>query len=376
MIIISLFLAALVIFRGILRLPISRWWKVALGVSAAIVAFKFYILRIFGGKMFFAPELPAWILLIFAWLFAFLMFWSSWLILCDLLKTIFFISEKIRKRKIELRFSDARWRTFGVLPAALLVSVGMYYGLKTPDVAEKTLIVKDLPLEFDNLRIVHLSDIHADPVNGKKRVRKIVDISNSLNGDLIVLTGDFVDGRVAVHGKDLEVLKELNAPMGVFGVPGNHEYYSGYDEWLAFLRHDCGIRMLENQSVLLGQGKIALGGVTDIAARHKNLPEPDVVKAFDGVPPGVFRILLAHQPKLAAAAEAAGVDLQLSGHTHGGMIIGFNLLVAAFNNGLYSGVYELGDMILHISNGTGIWNGFPIRLGYPSEISVLTLKRK
>ena len=150
-----------------------------------------------------------------------------------------------------------------------------------------------------------------------------------------------MDGRVAVRGGDLRPLEELSAPLGVFGVPGNHEYYSGYEEWMLFLS-GLGIDMLENSHRILAGGKLALGSVTDPAAE----------------------------------AAKSGVALQVSGHTHGGMIVGIDRLVARFNAGFVAGSYRVGDLRLYVSRGSGIWNGFPIRLGVPSEITLLRLKRQ
>jgi predicted MPP superfamily phosphohydrolase len=223
------------------------------------------------------------------------------------------------------------------------------------------------------MRIVHLSDIHADPLSDEKKIAEIVRLANSQRADLIVITGDFVDGRAAVRGKELAQLAALNAPLGVYGVPGNHEYYSGYEEWMRFLNAN-GVRMLENEHVMLADD-FALGGVTDPAGVKMQKGYPDIGKAFYKVPEGAFKLLLAHQPKLAGDAAGYGVDLTLSGHTHGGMVWGLDLLVGFFNSGLISGSYDIGNMKLFISNGTGIWSGFPVRLGHPSEIVVLTLKK-
>lgn len=184
-----------------------------------------------------------------------------------------------------------------------------------------------------------------------------------------------MDGRVAVRGGDLRPLEELSAPLGVFGVPGNHEYYSGYEEWMLFLS-GLGIDMLENSHRILAGGKLALGGVTDPAAARFGRETPDLRKTFDGAPPGAVKLLLAHQPKPAAEAAKSGVALQVSGHTHGGMIVGIDRLVARFNAGFVAGSYRVGDLRLYVSRGSGIWNGFPIRLGVPSEITLLRLKRQ
>lgn len=374
MMIFSLFLGIIVIWRGIWPLKISRKWKLVLAVIAGTVAFKFYILRFFGGKMFFTPELPGSVMLPATWLFAVLMFFSLWLIFSDVLGWTVKLYRYIRRKNGgKILFFNPVWRSSGLILLAILVSIGMYYGLKVPDVTRKTLEIPRLPAELDGLKILHLTDIHVDPFTGSRKVDEIVKISNQLLPDLVVITGDFVDGRVEVRGKDLAGLSKLHAPLGVFGVPGNHEYYSGYRQYLETLR-GCGVRMLTNEHVRFGNSFV-LGGVTDPAAKMKNEELPDVGKTFMGAEPEIFKILLAHQPKLADEAAANAVDLQLSGHTHGGMVWGLDILVGAFNKGRYSGEYEVGGMKLFISNGTGIWNGFPLRLGHRSEIVLLTLKR-
>ena len=379
MIIFTLLLSSIIIFRCIILQKCNIAWKIAASVFAILIAGKFYLLRVFGGSSsLFNPELPAWILLPFAWLFAWLMFFCVWLIIYDLASLTTKLFCRWKKRRLPQFCQKPLWRVYGLIPAAILVSIGIYEGTKLPVVTERTIIVKNLPEKFDGLRIVHLTDIHADPLNGEEKIRQIVDMTNAQNADLIVITGDFVDGRASVRGKDLAVLQELYAPFGVYGVPGNHEYYSGYREWITLLE-TYGVDILENQHVMPGEN-FALGGVTDPAAsRMKGQGEfelPNVQKAFAGVPDGSFRLLLAHQPKVAVDAAENNVDLQLSGHTHGGMIWGMDLLVAAFNNGWYSGEYEVGNTKLYISNGTGIWGGFPIRLGHRSEIVVITLKRQ
>ena len=355
----------LVIWRGIIPLKITKTWKIILSLIALLTAGKFYVLRIFGGKTLFNPDLPQWILLPFTWLFAVQMFFTIFLVVLEFWYWI------VGRR---LGMKRSRWLIAGLVISAVLVSFGMYEGMKTPEITRKELVFENLPDELDGLTIVHLSDIHVDPFTGAEKVQKIVRLTNVLTPDLIVITGDFVDGRAEVRGKDMLVLRDLESRFGVFGVPGNHEYYSGYSEWLNVLRN-CGVRMLINNWEMPCEN-LVLAGVTDLAAKRMGKELPDVEKAVMGVPEGSFKILLAHQPKLAPAAAAAGVDLQLSGHTHGGMVYGLDLLVGAFNFGMYSGEYDIDRTKVSISNGTGIWNGFPLRLGHRSEIVHITLKKE
>jgi len=209
----------------------------------------------------------------------------------------------------------------------------------------------------------------------REEVEDVVRRTNALEPDLIVLAGDFVDGRVDQLGYKLEPLKNLRAKYGVYGIPGNHEYYSGYREWMAFLR-TLGIDMLENEHREPAGDLLVVAGVTDRAARMRKMEEPDVKKALAGAPEKSFKILLAHQPAHTREAAEAGADLQLSGHTHGGMIVGLDRVIAGLNYGYVSGMYDVGKMKLYVSRGTSLWKGFPIRLGVPSEITVVTLLRK
>ena len=353
------------IWRGIIPLKIRKSWKILLSFAVLIIAGKFYVLRLFGGRTLFNPELPAWVLLPFTWLFAVQMFFTLWLIFMEAYYWI------LGKR---LGMVRSRWLISGLVFSALLVSYGMYEGMKTPEIVRKELKFRNLPAGLDGLTVAHLSDIHVDPFTGAEKVRKIVDLNNSLKPDLVVITGDFVDGRANVRSKDLQEIQRLESRFGVFGVPGNHEYYSGYNEWMKLIR-SYGVRMLVNRHEMI-LPELALGGVSDPAAKKRGGALPDVEKAFMGTAPGTFKILLAHQPKLAPEAAEAGVDLQLSGHTHGGMIRGLDLLVGVFNFGMYSGEYDFNGTKVFISNGTGIWNGFPLRLGHRSEIVLITLKKE
>lgn len=370
MLVFSLLIAVLICWRGIAPLKIALKWKVAAGIFCSAVAFKFFILLIFSGKMFFVPPWPTWILLTSTWLYAWMVFFALFLIIYEVIMLIIKGIAAIRKKKLTIA---PAWRISVPAISALISLIGMYGGLKIPAVVDYEIKHPDLPAELDGYTIAHLSDIHADPFCRREKIEKIVALTNALQTDLIVITGDFVDGKTGQRGKDLEVLRNLHAGDGVFGVPGNHEYYSGYAEWMNFLR-SCGITMLENGHVLIGNNRITLAGVTDPAAGRMKEEKPDIVKALAGSPEDNFLILLAHQPRLADKAADAGVDLQLSGHTHGGMIWGMDQIVALFNKGLVSGTYDIGRMKLHISNGTGIWNGFPLRWGRPSEIIRLTLR--
>ena len=370
-------LAVYVFCRAILPLRLKWGWKALLAVLLAVAAFKFHLLHLFGGPMFFSPVLPEGVLLAAAWLFSVLFLFFFLLLAADVIRLLYLlVLFCLRKKKTErFRIIGNRVNLALLAFAAVLATVGMAGGTGVPRVKEETISVNHLPDGADGLTVAVLADLHVDGITRADRIRKIVERTNALNPDIVIIAGDFVDGTVPVHGDDLRPLADLKARYGVFGVPGNHEYYSGYEEWMEFLP-TLGIRMLHNEHVQTGGGAVVLAGVTDPVAGIMGKEVPDIRKALAGAPEKGVRILAAHQPRLAPEAAEHGVDLQVSGHTHGGMIAGIDRLVARFNEGFVSGLYTVGGMKLYVSNGAGIWNGFPIRIGVPSEIVLIRLRRE
>lgn len=371
-------LAVYVFFRAILPLRVKWGWKVLLTLLLAVGAFKFHLLHLFGGPMFFSPVLPEGVLLAAAWLFSVLFLFFFLLLAADVVRLLYLLVLFCLRRKRTQRFRiiGNRVNLALLVLAAVLATVGMIGGTEVPRVKEQAVTVNHLPESADGLTVAVLADLHVDGITRADRIRKIVERTNALNPDIVIIAGDFVDGTVPVHGEDLKPLADLKARYGVFGVPGNHEYYSGYEEWMEFLP-TLGIRMLSNGHVLTGEGgAIVLAGVTDPVAAMMGREEPDIGKALADAPEGSVRILASHQPRLAPEAAEHGVDLQVSGHTHGGMITGVDRLVARFNEGFVSGLYTVGNMKLYVSNGAGIWNGFPVRIGVPSEIVLIRLRKE
>jgi predicted MPP superfamily phosphohydrolase len=191
-----------------------------------------------------------------------------------------------------------------------------------------------------------------------------------------VVTGDLIDGSLASRRADVEPLRDLRAADGVYVIPGNHEYFFNYLAWVAHYA-EMGMGVLENDHVVLERdgAKLVLAGVTDLSASHTGHPARDLTAALNGAPKGVPIILLDHQPRAARQAAELGVALQLSGHTHGGMIIGLDRLAARANAGYVSGRYDVDGMTLYVNNGTALWPGFALRLGRPSELTRITLRQ-
>jgi len=232
----------------------------------------------------------------------------------------------------------------------------------------------DLPHALDGFSIVQISDIHVGPTIKRGYVNAIVNAVNALDADLIAVTGDLVDGPVRDLAPHTEPLSRLSARHGAFFVTGNHEYYAGEPAWTAEFKR-LGLRVLLNEHVVLQHRGVPLviAGVTDYSSHHFNAAQrSDPAAAIAGAPSNAAaKILLAHQPRSAAAAATAGFDLQLSGHTHGGQFWPWTLFVQ-FQQPFTAGLHRLNNLWVYISRGTGYW-GPPNRFGAPSEITLVRL---
>ena len=251
---------------------------------------------------------------------------------------------------------------------------GTYNALSLPDINAHDVKISGLGRSLEGLKVAVMVDIHADTLSDRNFVRAITDRTNALNPDIILLPGDFVDGTVNARYSDLEPLKDLKAKYGVYGVTGNHEYYFDYNNWMKKFA-DMGIRMLENESVIItsGDDSIAIAGKPDPTGGRMGLTAPDTDAAVRDVPEGVPVILMDHQPGFAHENAEHNVALQVSGHTHGGQMPGIYQLVKRANGGFVRGWYDVGSMKLYVSPGTSQWNGFALRLFDPAEITLFTL---
>lgn len=256
-----------------------------------------------------------------------------------------------------------------------LAAIGVKMATQIPTLKDVEVRIPGLPRQFDGYTILQLTDLHISRLFPAAWARAVVDRSNNLAVDLIAITGDLIDGTLAVRRADVEPLRDLRASDGVYMIPGNHEYYFGYADWMQHYAA-MGMVTLENKHVVLhrGGGRLVIAGVTDRASRGGGFTAPDIEAAIDGAPDGAPVILLDHQPSEARRAAALGVKLQLSGHTHGGLIVGLDRLAARANAGYVSGRYQVGGMTLYVNNGTGLWPGFALRLGRPSELTRVTLR--
>jgi predicted MPP superfamily phosphohydrolase len=230
-----------------------------------------------------------------------------------------------------------------------------------------------LPKALSGTRIVQLSDVHVGPTIHRDFIETIVAQTNALNPDVVAITGDLVDGTVEDLAEHVAPLAKLRAKYGVYFVTGNHEYYSGAEEWCTELRR-LGIRVLRNERVSIGTDSASfdLAGTDDHSAkRFGGGHGEDLPKALAGRDPERELVLLAHQPKTILQARDYGVGLQLSGHTHGGQIWPWTYLVR-LQQPVVAGLAQFGKSLVYVSSGTGYW-GPPMRLGAPAEITELVL---
>ncbi|MFF7545947.1 metallophosphoesterase [Streptomyces canus] len=250
------------------------------------------------------------------------------------------------------------------------VGYGTYGVLRGPGVKRVTVPLAKLPRAAHGYRIAVVSDIHLSPVLGRGFAQKVVDTINSTRPDLIAVVGDLVDGSVKDLGPAAAPLAQLEARHGSFFVTGNHEYFSGAEQWVEEVRR-LGLRPLENDRTELAWFDLA--GVNDIAGESEG-QGPDFAKALGDRDTARACVLLAHQPVQIHDAVDHGVDLQLSGHTHGGQLWPGNLLAEAANPTV-AGMERYGDTQLYVSRGAGAW-GPPTRVGAPSDITVIELASK
>ena len=353
-----------------------RRWRPAVKVAAslAVVAasMKFTWFHVFGGNMFW-PELPA------AAIHTLSVAYDVVLMLAPL-GIVASVASRAGARAAAKAPGGLRRRDFivGCMAAATVpaATATVHAGIRLPKIRPVELEFDDLPPAFDGYRIVHMSDLHISAAARADRTAGVVRLANSLKPDLIVITGDIVDGKVSAHRQDVEPLGELSARDGVLGCNGNHEYYLDSARWAKeFAR--LGVRMLRNEETTIRRARADGSGYDEISVIGRNDPvsrNTDIRAAAAVAAP--FKVLLVHRPTKLEAHAALGVRLQLSGHTHGGAILGLDRLVARANEGHVRGLYREHGVTLYVNAGTGQWAGFPERAGISTEITEITLRRR
>ena len=253
---------------------------------------------------------------------------------------------------------------------------GFYSARKGPFIIKHDIYLKNLPDAFESFSIAQISDLHVGPTIKRPYVEDVLEKISRLNPDLIAVTGDLVDGSVKYLKSELQPLKDMIAPYGTFFVTGNHEYYSGVDQWLDETDR-LGMKNLINSNELISKAgdQIAIAGITDFRAHQiKPAHRSDPGLALRSVPEDIIKIVLAHQPNSIHSVHETGADLQLSGHTHGGQFWPFTYLVKMIHPYI-AGLHDHHGTQIYVNRGTGYW-GPPLRIGVPAEITLIRLKKK
>jgi len=359
----------LILTRFIWPLQLPLWIKIV-AAALILVALQFHRWSKLSSGSVFSPEFPRPVVALFNWAFGAIVL----LALLQLLLDAGLLVGMLIHGGIVSAPDGVRYGLAGL--ASIAAAIGVQQAMRIPPVKDVEVGIRGLPRQFDGYTILQLTDLHISRLFPASWARAVVERSNKLGVDLIAITGDLIDGTLDARRADIEPLRDLKATDGVYVISGNHEYIFGYSPWMARFV-ELGLSSLENRNVVLDRdgGKLAVAGITDRASRHRGQhPVRDLAAVLEDVPNGVPVILLDHQPSDARHAAKLGVALQLSGHTHGGLILGIDRLAARANAGFVSGRYDVDGMTLYVNNGTALWPGFALRLGRPSELTRITLR--
>ncbi len=354
--------------RFIAPLPWPWWVQLSLAVFL-LFASQYHLFSRFTSGSVFAPEFPRPLVIAFNLFFGAIVLLAAMQVVLDLISILIFaITWSFPVVPPEVRY------TMGIA-ALLLASFGISQAIRVPKLKRIEVQIPGLAPDLDGYRMVQLTDMHISRLFTGRWASAVVERTNALDADLIVITGDLIDGSLDIRREDIAPLAGLKARHGVLTVPGNHEYFFDVDRWLAHFP-ELNMRILANEHHVIerGDGRLVIAGVTDLSARFTGAVEPDLGRALHGAPADAPVILLDHQPRMAERAAKHGIALQLSGHTHGGMVRGLDRIVARANNGYVSGFYRVGEMQLYVNNGTGLWPGFALRIGVPAELTEFTLR--
>lgn len=257
---------------------------------------------------------------------------------------------------------------FAGLTAAGVTGYGVKNALGPPQLDRFQFPLAKLPRAMDGTRLAVVSDIHLGPLTSANHAGRIVQLINSVDADIVCIVGDLVDGSVAELGRFAAPLADIRSRRGAYFVTGNHEYYSGFEEWVTEVDR-LGVKPLRNERLELDG--LDLAGVNDLGGVDFG-DGPDLQRALGDRDTTRPVVLMAHQPVVARDAAPFGVDLQVSGHTHGGQMAPFNLLVK-LQQPVVSGYGEVDGVPVYVTNGAGFW-GPPVRVGAPPQVTVIELR--
>jgi predicted MPP superfamily phosphohydrolase len=281
------------------------------------------------------------------------------------------VVDQFTKLSLHSRFFAPRKCVPATLLLIVMVVLYSFYEAWAVRRVDLVLETSKLPEGVERLRLVHLTDVHIGGVYTLRRLAKVMDIVRSAEPDLLVMTGDLVDGDMSARGREAELLATHGARYGAFSIPGNHDFYSGIDQALRFMTR-------ANLSVIR-DSRVDVAGISIIGLDDPAKFGRGISLAVERLPAGValpddkFALILKHRPQVLEGTEGK-FDLQLSGHTHGGQIWPFGYIVKWINKHEQHLSYK-GDSAVYVSNGAGFW-GPPLRFLTPPEVTVIDLVRK
>lgn len=347
----------------------SPLWAKIVAAALALVALQFHRWSQLSSGSMFSPEFPRPVVALFNWGF-------GTVVLLALLQLALDVGLLLAIPIHGGAVSAPDAVRYGLAAlAGVAAAIGVHQAMRVPPLKDVEIGIAGLSRQFDGYTILQLTDLHISRLFPESWARRLVERSNKLGVDLIAITGDLIDGTPEARRTDIAPLRNLKAADGVYVISGNHEYIFGYSRWMA--QFDAlGLLSLENGHVVLDRNgeKLVIAGITDRASRREGRLVRDLAAVLERAPKDVPVILLDHQPSDARQAARLGVALQLSGHTHGGLILGIDRLAARANAGFVSGRYDVDGMTLYVNNGTALWPGFALRLGRPSELTRITLR--
>ena len=300
----------------------------------------------------------------------FIFFFFSISLCIDIYKLIIFLINKITENRATFLFPSAKISFCIALLLSIVISIYSYFEALNIKPKYITIQSSKLSESIGKIRIAQISDVHMGLIVREKRIKKMLDIVKRNNPDILVSTGDLVDGQDGTINSLYELFREINPKYGKYAITGNHEYYVGMDFSINFTKQ-AGFEVLRDETINIDD-KIYITGIDDNTAMKNGSIEK---KLISEIPKEKFALLLKHKPII--NKESVGLfDLQLSGHTHKGQIFPFTLLTALYYNNKYaflSGLHELGDSsYLYVNIGTGTW-GPPMRFLSPPEVTIIDI---
>lgn len=340
------------------RLGLPRWAEIGFGLFLIVIPQNYLLIRLFRTSIISPDGVPPLLLLAVFLGSAFLLVATGAEILRLLLFTV----------KVKL----PAWTSLSVgLLGAIFLIVS---GFRQPGIVEETLALSRLPAEAEGLRVAVIADLHIDLLRGKRWCERFVSRINAASPDIILFTGDQADGDIDLRKPDMLPLKDLSPDAEKYLITGNHEFYFETEAYLNYYR-ELGIRPIDSECVTT-HGLAILGLPDTRSLTQSHISESYIRMLTRDIPAEMPIILLAHKPAVASIADRYGIEVQFSGHTHGGQLPVMDRLIAQMNAGFVRGWYTLPNGLkLYVSTGAGVWLGFPYRFFQP-EVKIFTLKRQ